>query len=122
MTIQIETQTQTLENTNIETLVVKPKRRYIKKADRNDNDVEVKKRGYTVKPKNMSPEEEILYYKARKAIANLAYQQNHVSVIRACQNRYFQKEGVQEKIKLQRENKKIEIKALKDSKKLSIDA
>ena len=121
MTIQIETQTQTLENTNIETLVVKPKRRYIKKADRNDNDVEVKKRGYTVKPKNMSPDEEIKYYKERKAIANLAYQQNHVSVIRACQNRYFQKEGVQEKIKLQRENKKIEIKALKDSKKLSLD-
>ena len=30
MTIQIETQTQTLENTNIETLV-KPKRGYIKK-------------------------------------------------------------------------------------------
>ena len=69
----------------------------------------------------MSPDEEIKYYKERKAIANLAYQQNHVSVIRACQNRYFQKEGVQEKIKLQRENKKIEIKALKDSKKLSID-
>ena len=122
MTIQIETQTQTLENTNIETLVVKPKRRYIKKADRNDNDVEVKKRNYTVKPKSMSEQEEIKYYKERKAIANLAYQQNHVSVIRACQNRYFQKEGVQEKIKLQRENKKIEIKALKDSKKLSIDA
>ena len=121
MTIQIETQTQTLENTNIETLV-KPKRGYIKKKDRNDNDVEVKKRNYTVKPKGMSEQEEIKYYKERKAIANLAYQQNHVSVIRACQNRYFQKEGVQEKIKLQRENKKIEIKALKDSKKLSIDA
>ena len=94
MTIQIETQNQTLENTNVET---KPKRAYIKKADRKDNDVEVKKRGYTVKPKGMSPEEEITYYKERKAIANLAYQQNHVSVIRACQNRYFQKEGVQEK-------------------------
>ena len=121
MTIQIETQTQTLENTNIKTLVVKPKRGYIKKADRNDNDVEVKKRNYTVKPKGMSEQEEILYYKERKAIANLAYQQNHTHIIRACQNRYFQKEGVQEKIKLQRENKKIEIKALKDSKKLSID-
>ena len=121
MTIQIETQNQTLENTNIETLV-KVKRAYIKKADRNDNDVEVKKRGYTVKPKNMSEDEEIKYYKERKAKANLANQEHHTHIIRACQNIYFQKEGIQDKIKLQRENKKIEIKALKDSKKLSIDA
>ena len=121
MTIQIETQNQTLENTNIETLV-KVKRAYIKKADRNDNDVEVKREDTQFKPKDMSEDEEIKYYKERKAKANLAYQEHHVSVIRACQNRYFQKEGVQEKIKLQRENKKIEIKALKDSNKLSIDA
>ena len=93
MTIQIETQTQ-IQNTNVET---KPKRAYIKKADRTNDDVEVKKRGYTVKPKGMSEQEEIKYYKERKAIANLAYQEHHVSVIRACQNRYFQKEGVQEK-------------------------
>ena len=70
----------------------------------------------------MSEEEEIKYYKERKAKANLAYQEHHSHIIRQCKNRYFQKEGVQEKIKLQRENKKIEIKALKDSKKLSIDA
>ena len=39
----------------------------------------------------MSEEKEIKYYKERKANANLAYQEHHVAVIRACQNRYFQK-------------------------------
>ena len=64
------------------------------------------KRGYKVKPDGMSPEETIQYYKDHKRIANLAYQENHKAVIRACQDRYFQKEGVQEKIKLQRANRR----------------
>jgi predicted metal-binding transcription factor (methanogenesis marker protein 9) len=64
------------------------------------------KRGYKVKPEGMSPDEEIQYYKERKKIANLKYQENHKAVIRACQDRYFQKEDVQEKIKLQRANRR----------------
>ena len=78
------------------------------------------KRGYKVKPDGMSDEETIQYYKDRKRIANLKYQENHKNVIRACQDRYFQKEGVAEMIKLQRANKKAELKALKDSK-VSVD-
>ena len=64
------------------------------------------KRSYKVKPEGMSDEETIQYYKERKKIANLKYQENHKAVIRACQDRYFQKEGVQEKIKLQRANRR----------------
>ena len=86
----------------------------------NKKDKNAPKRSYKVKPEGMSPEETIQYYKERKRIANLAYQENHKNVIRACQDRYFQKEGVAEMIKLQRANKKAELKALKDSK-VSVD-
>jgi hypothetical protein len=64
------------------------------------------KRSYKVKPEGMNDEETIQYYKDRKRIANLKYQENHKNVIRACQDRYFQKECVQERIKLQRANRR----------------
>ena len=66
------------------------------------------KRSYKVKPDGMSDEETIQYYKERKRIANLKYQENHKHVIRACQDRYFQKDDIKEKMKIYRINKKAE--------------
>ena len=66
------------------------------------------KRSYKVKPEGMNEEETIQYYKDRKRIANLKYQENHKAVIRACQDRYFQKEDIKEKMRIYRINKKAE--------------
>ena len=74
----------------------------------NKKDKNAPKRSYKVKPDGMSDEETIQYYKDRKRIANLAYQENHKAVIRSCQDRYFQKEDVKEKMRIYRLNKNAE--------------
>jgi hypothetical protein len=101
---------QTVDNTNIEN----SKSTCSCKKDKN-----APKRSYKVKPDGMSDEETIQYYKDRKRIANLKYQENHKHVIRSCQDRYFQKDDVKEKMKIYRINKKAE-KAIQDSK-VSLD-
>ena len=63
----------------------------------NKKDKNAPKRSCKIKPEGMNEEQTIQYYKERKRIANLAYQENHKNVIRACQDRYFQKEDIKEK-------------------------
>ena len=82
-----------------------------KKKDKN-----APKRSYKIKPDGMSEEETIQYYKERKRIANLKYQEHHKATIRACQDRYFQKDDVKEKMRIYRINKKAE----KDEKALNV--
>jgi predicted metal-binding transcription factor (methanogenesis marker protein 9) len=89
----------TVDNENVEN----PKATCSCKKDKN-----APKRSYKVKPEGMSDEETIQYYKERKKIANLKYQENHKNVIRACQDRYFQKEDVKERMRIYRINKKAE--------------